>query len=269
MSLPRGWPASTSGSPASAAGLLREFNEAGVLSAADVQVASRLGRLGETSDETALLGAAFAVRAPRLGHVCVDLATIRATASTDLEEVDLRELRWPAEDEWIARLQAGPLVGAGRPLHLEGTMLYLDRYFSEERQVATDLLALADPPADGVDIDLLASGLERLFPIGHDSLQRLAAASATWTCSASPPRLRCCAAFRSSPAGPARARRPPWRGCWSCSTSRRRLGDAARLSWPWRRRRERRRLVSKRPSISKPARANCGSNPKSGHVSCS
>jgi exodeoxyribonuclease V alpha subunit len=159
-----------------ASGLLREFNEAGVLSAADVQVASRLGRLGETSDETALLGAAFAVRAPRLGHVCVDLATIRATASTDLEEVDLRELRWPAEDEWIARLRAGPLVGAGRPLHLEGTMLYLDRYFSEERQVAKDLLALADPPAEGVDIDLLGSGLERLFPIGEDNLQPLAAA---------------------------------------------------------------------------------------------
>ena len=72
--------------------------------------------------------------------------------------------------------EAGPLVGAGRPLHLEGTMLYLDRYFSEERQVATDLLALADPPADEVDIDLLASGLERLFPIGRTACSALAAA---------------------------------------------------------------------------------------------
>ena len=64
-------------------GLLREFNEAGVLTAADLHVALRLGRLGDSSDEAVLLGAGFAVRAPRLGHVCVDLATIRDTASTD------------------------------------------------------------------------------------------------------------------------------------------------------------------------------------------
>ena len=64
-----------------AEGLLREFNEAGVLTAADLHVALRLGRLGESSDETVLLGAAFAVRAPRLGHVCVDLATIRTNTA--------------------------------------------------------------------------------------------------------------------------------------------------------------------------------------------
>jgi exodeoxyribonuclease V alpha subunit len=162
-----------------ASGVLHEFNEAGVLSAADVHVALRLGRLGETDDDTALLGVALAVRAPRLGHVCVDLATIRTTASTELEETDLQKLPWPEQADWIDRLMAGPLVGAGRPLHLEGTMLYLDRYWSQERQVAADLLALADPPADGVDAELLARGLARLFPSGEDpDLQRLAAASA-------------------------------------------------------------------------------------------
>jgi len=162
-----------------ASGVLHAFNEAGVLSAADVHVALRLGRLGETDDDTALLGVAFAVRAPRLGHVCVDLATIRTTASTELEETDLQQLPWPEQADWIDRLMAGPLVGAGRPLHLEGTMLYLDRYWSQERQVAADLLALADPPADGVDAELLARGLAQLFPSGEDpDLQRLAAASA-------------------------------------------------------------------------------------------
>ena len=126
-----------------ASGVLREFNEAGVLTAADVHVATRLGLLGDTSDDAVLLGAAFAVRAPRLGHVCVDLATIRTTATSDLEEADLRELPWPDEDDWIARVAGGPLSGLDRPLHLEGTMLYLDRYWSEEQQVARDLLTLA------------------------------------------------------------------------------------------------------------------------------
>ena len=65
--------------------MLRAFNDAGVLAAADVHVARVLGRLGSVDDEAVLLAAAFAVRGPRLGHVCVDLATIAATASSDLD----------------------------------------------------------------------------------------------------------------------------------------------------------------------------------------
>ncbi len=163
-----------------AGGLLGEFNLAGVLSAADVHVALRLGRLGETGDEVVLLGAAFAVRAPRLGHVCVDLATIRTTASTDLDTpVDLQALSWPAVDDWIERLVGSPLVGADRPLHLEGTTLYLDRFWSQQCQVAADLLALSESPADGVDVDVLADGLGRLFSSPDEpDFQRLAAAAA-------------------------------------------------------------------------------------------
>ena len=56
-----------------ATGLLRTFNEAGVLAAADVHVASRLGALLGESDEQVLLAAAVAVRAVRQGSVCVDL----------------------------------------------------------------------------------------------------------------------------------------------------------------------------------------------------
>ena len=59
-----------------AGGALRAFNLAGVLSAADVHVAERLGRLGGEADDDVLLAVAFAVRAPRLSHVCVDLAPV-------------------------------------------------------------------------------------------------------------------------------------------------------------------------------------------------
>ena len=96
-----------------APGLLRAFNDAGVLSAADVHVAVRLTELAGEADEQVALGAAFAVRGPRLGHVLVDLATIRATATVDADEpVDLSALPWP-EPEGVGRGPAQPARRGG------------------------------------------------------------------------------------------------------------------------------------------------------------
>jgi exodeoxyribonuclease V alpha subunit len=53
---------------------LRSFNEIGVLSAADVHVARTLTELAREADGSVMLAIALAVRAPRLGHVFVDLA---------------------------------------------------------------------------------------------------------------------------------------------------------------------------------------------------
>ncbi len=169
-----------------APGLLREFNAAGVLGPADVHVALRLGAIAGTADEDLLLAAALAVRGPRLGHVCVDLETIRGSAAVDADEtVDLSALPWPDPGPWLERVAAWDLTahgdeeddGAARPLRLVGRTLYLDRYWREERQVADDLAAFA-APADGVDEALLATGLARLFPGETGSRQCLAAAAA-------------------------------------------------------------------------------------------
>jgi exodeoxyribonuclease V alpha subunit len=156
------------------AGLLRAFNEAGVLSAADVHVAARLGERGGEADETVLLACALAVRAPRIGHVHVDLDTIRATAAVEggEEDVDLSALPWPDPARWVGRVATSPLVSHG-PLQLEGSWLYLDRYWRQERRVAEDLRALGAPLA--VDEARLADGLERLF---DDDDQRAAGATA-------------------------------------------------------------------------------------------
>ena len=164
---------------ARADGLLAEFNAAGVLALADVHVARRLAALAGEQDERVALAAALAVRGPRLGHVYVDLATIATTAAVDVDEpVDLTALPWPDPDGWAEQVAASPLTGDDRPLRLEGTALYLDRYWREERQVAADLLALrARPPAD-VDEGRLAAGLARLFAGGDDARQRLAAETA-------------------------------------------------------------------------------------------
>jgi exodeoxyribonuclease V alpha subunit len=163
-----------------ASGLLHVFNRAGVLTTSDVHVARRLGRLGAVTDDRVSLAAALAARAPRLGHVCVDLATVRATADADVEMPgDLDLLPWPNPEDWLAALAGSPLVGDDRPLHLVDTTLYLDRLWTDEQQVARDLRARAATPAGGVDPVRLASGLNLLFD-GNDlpDLQRLAAAVA-------------------------------------------------------------------------------------------
>ena len=168
-----------------ASGVLAEFNVAGVLSAADVHVAQRLGALAGAADESVLLGAALAVRAPRLAHVCVDLATVRATATTDREEaVDVQALPWPDVAEWTRRLSASALVAVGddgpqdRPLRLDGTRLYLDRYWREECRIAADLRDRAGQPPVDVDVATLEGSLAAMFPGAEPDLQRLAASAA-------------------------------------------------------------------------------------------
>jgi exodeoxyribonuclease V alpha subunit len=163
-----------------ASGLLLEFNDAGVLAAADVHVARRLAELlGGTSDSV-VLAAALAVRAPRIGHVFVDLDRIHETATVDVDDpVDLATLPWPERPGWIAGVEASGLVGPDRPLRLEGSALYLDRYWRDEQQVAADLEALAGAADGAVRMDVLADGIARLFEgEAPDVRQQRAAAAA-------------------------------------------------------------------------------------------
>ncbi|MBW3653594.1 MAG: exodeoxyribonuclease V subunit alpha [Actinobacteria bacterium] len=171
-----------------APGLLRTFNDIGLLSAADVHVAVRLTSLADEQDARVALAAAFAVRGPRLGHVLVDLATIRSTAAVDSDEpVDLSALPWPEPEAWVHALAQSPLVAVGedaeadaaRPLRLIVSTLYLDRYWHEEREVAADLRTFSDGSPAAVDEAVLADGLARLFAgAAGDSRQRMAAATA-------------------------------------------------------------------------------------------
>ena len=160
-------------------GLLATFNAAGVLAAADVHVARTLGRLcGEASPDV-LLAAALAVRAPRLGHVCVNLTTIQRTATVDNDApVDVAGLPWPALPGWTDALAASPLATADGPLRLAGPLLYLDRYWREEQTVAAEVRARAGAPAATVDERVLADGLNRLFGEARTALQRAAAEAA-------------------------------------------------------------------------------------------
>ncbi len=110
-------------------GLLRDFNAAGVLSAADVHVAQRLGSLAGEADPAVLLAVALTVRSTRHGSVVLDLATAEETTSRDDDEDDDPrepevELEWP--QDWVARCTASKLIGG--PLRMQGSRMWLTRY---------------------------------------------------------------------------------------------------------------------------------------------
>lgn len=190
-----------------APGLLRAFNAAGVLGPADVHVARRLMAMAGEEDELVALAAALAVRAPRVGHVSVDLAGVRASAVVAAEDADLDGLPWPDPPGWLDRVRHSALVDPGpapsdrpapsgqssagtcRPLHLAGTHLYLDRYWRDEVAVAADLLARAAPDprpgaagtgaaGTGAAGEMAAERLTALFPGLATADQRAAAATA-------------------------------------------------------------------------------------------
>jgi exodeoxyribonuclease V alpha subunit len=167
-----------------ATGSLALFNAAGILAPSDAHVARCLGALRGGTDDATLLAAALAARAPRLGHVCVDLEAIRDTASSETEnDVEIEALPWPAAGTWLETVAASGLSGPDLPLHLEGTNLYLDRLWLDELAVADDLRRRAETSGPEVDDAWLAESLRALFPVDVDNedpdhLQPLAAAVA-------------------------------------------------------------------------------------------
>ena len=137
-----------------ATGLLRAFNVAGVLTRGRrprrhaPRPARRRGRRRRPARRR--LRRARPRGCPTCASTWRPCAT---TATTELDEaVDLDALPWPDPDEWPARTAASPLVSCGdastrRPLCLEGTRLYLDRYWRQELAIAGGLVDRAARPA--------------------------------------------------------------------------------------------------------------------------
>jgi len=158
----------------SATGLLHDLNVTGVLEAADVHVATRLGRLGGEADETVLAAAALAVRAVRQGSVCLDLGTVHELGPG---------LAWPDVEAWQESVSASPLVRDSKVLRQQGGLLYLDRYWTEEGRVRDDVVARRNAPPPDVDAARLGVALDLHFPGDRYSEQRVAAeiACRNWT----------------------------------------------------------------------------------------
>ena len=184
-------PGSVAWPPPGTPPLLAHFHAAGVLGDAEVDVAPALARLTGERDPEVTLAAALAVRAPRVGHVCVDLARVRHHVVTDasgrLAPEDVDELPWPDPQAWAEAVAASPMVGDGarptdpgatRPLVWHEGRLYLDRYWRYEQSLAEELRSRAGDPAPGAEPDAVAAALGPPSGKGAVERQRLAVAAA-------------------------------------------------------------------------------------------
>ncbi len=134
--------------PVAATGLLRTFAEATMISSVDFHLARRMATLSQEYDERVELAFALATRELRLGSVCLDLQLAPGLApESGIEDgaVDamVAALPWPEPQAWLESLAASPAVARpgdeARAFRLDGSLLYLDRYWGEERLVETRL----------------------------------------------------------------------------------------------------------------------------------
>lgn len=191
----------------SATGELARLNATGVLEAADVHVATRVGELVGEADALVQVTLALVVRAAREGSTSLDpeharelLAEVGEESSTPVEGAATDDpvgdtsteqsgavgdtsaqqsgaVELPPTPEWLGRVRGSALAEAG-VLLVEHDLVYLDRYHREEVQVAEDLRRRATTEAPPVDEPVLEAGLERVFPGDGWGEQRAAVRSA-------------------------------------------------------------------------------------------
>lgn len=145
--------------------VLAPFVEAGVFGPAEVHLAHtlvrlaaredrRAGRATQPLDDRVLLAAAVAARAPRSGHVCVQLDEAARVVVDRRSSLDVMSLPWPEPAGWAAALVESAMVATPetaldtpvRPLVWDGRRLYLHRLWADEVQVAHDLRRRATGP---------------------------------------------------------------------------------------------------------------------------
>jgi exodeoxyribonuclease V alpha subunit len=117
----------------------------GVLVPGDAHLAASLCRLAGESDPDVALAVALASRAPRWGHVHVDLALVRAEVVAEHEvPADHEPVPWPEPTDWAERVARSPVVTAtDAAVVADGGRVALARLDRAERAVAAAVLARA------------------------------------------------------------------------------------------------------------------------------
>jgi exodeoxyribonuclease V alpha subunit len=162
-----------------AAAVLEPYVAAGVFGPTEVHLADLLVRLAARDDRRAgravgpvddlvLLAAAVAARAPRSGHVGVELDDVHRVVVDRRAEPGAEQLEWPDAQRWASALAASPMVADHdsaavaplRPLVWDGQRLYLHRLWVDEVAVARALRERAVAPPVGADA---TAALQQVF----------------------------------------------------------------------------------------------------------
>ena len=125
-----------------------EFHLAAMLVSVAERDARRVGREAPPVDDLVVLGVAVAARAPRSGHVCVDLDDVHRIV-VDRRTDQSSDLTWPDTKRWAAALEGSELVADPstahlaplRPLVWDGRRLYL-RYKAWLDRIAGGVLGV-------------------------------------------------------------------------------------------------------------------------------
>ena len=138
----------------------------GILSELDVRFGRFTTRLSGKEDEDLFLAAALVSHLQGEGHICLDLST---HAAKPLLEDTADSVTCPKLSTWRKTVEASPVVGRPgdfRPLILDGSRLYLYRYWNYERRLADILKERMGNDNLKINKSLLKDGLKRLFPGG-------------------------------------------------------------------------------------------------------
>ncbi|MSP92765.1 MAG: exodeoxyribonuclease V subunit alpha [Myxococcales bacterium] len=153
--------------------------DAGVLDPADLCVVDSVAaRFGE-HDALTLIGLACAVRAPRVGHIGVDLVRIAHQIAHDVPtgagNAVPAAIAWPADPvAWQAQVFASGLVGTAtghapfvrQQVAPDSHLLMTRRLWCEQERLARALLTMAGaatPAVPALQPDLLPANIARLF----------------------------------------------------------------------------------------------------------
>lgn len=157
---------------------INRLQEQGILTELDVQFAGFMTRLsGKESDEL-FFAAALVSHFQGEGHICLDLSGL---AEKPLLVDPPNSMICPEANKWRKILEASPVVGKPgdfRPLVLDGSRLYLYRYWNYERRLADNLKERMGNNNLKINEALLEDGLKRLFPDdgkGETNWQKVAA----------------------------------------------------------------------------------------------
>jgi exodeoxyribonuclease V alpha subunit len=159
-------------------GLVDSLLKANTFLAIDIHFARLMAGLSGKGTQELFLAAAMASHSQGEGHICLDLSSM---AEKKIREEDPDSPVCPKLGQWLSILKEEEVVGKPgeyRPLVLDGSRLYLYRYWDYEKKLIENIRArITSDPAE-VNQSLLQDGLKRLFPPnspGETDWQKIAA----------------------------------------------------------------------------------------------